>query len=450
MGVRRPYAVLDLFSGYGGFSLAFESIVADACGEGRGAGAGLARGASVGTERDAHRRGSLGDTDAAGLADRPGEHRRIETPSGTGVGGARGPGAFRTIGFSEIDPYACAILAHRWPDVPNLGPVQSVTRDRVLSVCGELPVVVTGGFPCQPHSAAGKRGGSDDERDLWPECWRVLRDLRPRLALFENVPGLLTSDAGLFLNRVCSDLAEIRYACQWQVVSAADIGAPQRRERVWLVCVDELAYRASGGRRIGGEAALERCGRHADGGGAGAGELADGLGARLEGHAGDGDGGDEPGRLASRSSGPVGASRVRPDWPAAVGLWPARPGEPQHWWEPPRVVAGAGFRDLGDTAHDHGRSGVGETEAGTRSDGERGRRFAEPGRVGEVESELGGDVDGSSDRMDATPVQVREVEGIEDSVNRVQRLKAIGNGILPGVAVIFAGAIYDVLEAFDA
>ena len=73
---------------------------------------------------------------------------------------------FRTLAFSEIDPYASAVLAHRFPSVPNLGDVRGVTRSSVLDRCGVLPTVVTGGFPCQPHSAAGKRLASADERDL--------------------------------------------------------------------------------------------------------------------------------------------------------------------------------------------------------------------------------------------------------------------------------------------
>ena len=135
---------------------------------------------------------------------------------------------FRTIGHAEVEPFACAVYHKHFAESVCFGGVQNVTRDSVLERCGELPAVVTGGFPCQPHSLAGKRKASGDERDLWGECVRVLRDLRPRFALFENVGGLLTSERGLFYNRVLSDLAEIRFACLWQVVSAADVGAHGR------------------------------------------------------------------------------------------------------------------------------------------------------------------------------------------------------------------------------
>lgn len=148
---------------------------------------------------------------------------------------------FISIGHAEVEPFACEIYHRHFQHSVCFGGVENVTRDSILERCGVLPIVVTGGFPCQPHSVAGLRKAGSDERDLWGECKRVLRDLRPRHAVFENVGGLLSSDGGLFFNRILSDLAEIRFACFWQIVSAADVGAPHRRERVWLVCVDELA-----------------------------------------------------------------------------------------------------------------------------------------------------------------------------------------------------------------
>lgn len=435
----RSYPVLDLFAGYGGFTLAFESVVADAA---------------------VARRAGAKDSGAGG-ADARARLRGAKSERGS---------AFRTIGFSEIDPYASAVLAHRFPDVPNLGPVQSVTRDSVLERCGELPAVITGGFPCQPHSLAGKRGSVIDPRDLWDECIRVLRDLRPRFAIFENVAGLLTSGsytdaadgglgAGLFLNRVCSDLAEIRYAMQWQVVSAADVGAPHRRERVWLVCVDELAYGASRGSGECGPATLAGSLGHVDGGGAG---LADRHGAGLQGRAATRHDGRDGAQPADEQPGRRGAGD-RAFWPAARGLWPARPGERQHGWEPSRIVGDA--ERLGG---DRRRPVVGE--AGSTESADAG--------LEQTQSVVGGDVDGAADRPHAAAAQVQEAE-VEftfndareavgpdnlnrfsddeleeiaardegpqaqgDAVNRVNRLKALGNGIVPAVAYPFAVAIY--------
>lgn len=144
--------------------------------------------------------------------------------------------------FSEIEPYAVELYQKRFPDAELLRDIKNVDYSKLPK--GEW--LVTGGFPCQPHSIAGLKNGEEDERDLWPECTRMLRELRPTLALFENVGGIFTSPGrerkGEFFNRVLSDISESGYAAEWQVISAFDIGAPHKRERVWIV-----AYPESGG-----------------------------------------------------------------------------------------------------------------------------------------------------------------------------------------------------------
>jgi len=284
---------------------------------------------------------------------------------------------FQTIAFAENDPYASALLAHRFPDIPNFGDVRGVTHESVLARCGTLPRVVTGGFPCQPHSGAGQRRASADDRDLWPECARVLRELRPKYALFENVAGLYTSERGAFFNRVLSDLAEIGYACSWETLSAADIGAPHQRKRAWLLCVDELAD--AGGVRHDGRAVPDAV---------------------------DGEGVSElPQRRAARGEA-VGCG-AGGNWPARTDRWPARPGQPQHGWEPART-----------TTED---------------------RQAQP--------ELGRSADGPADRVDATAGEVREAQAAaypDDTVNRTPRVKALGNGIVPQCAALFLEAIAEV------
>lgn len=135
-----------------------------------------------------------------------------------------------TVAYSEVDPWACSVMAVRFPHASPLGDITKVDWSQV-----EQPDILCGGFPCQPHSVAGKRLASADERDLWGEFVRAIRELRPRYVIAENVPGLLTSDGGRFFNRVMSDLAALGYDAEWQVLSAADVGAPHRRERVWIV-----------------------------------------------------------------------------------------------------------------------------------------------------------------------------------------------------------------------
>jgi DNA (cytosine-5)-methyltransferase 1 len=130
----------------------------------------------------------------------------------------------------EINPFCTKILAKHWPEVKRYEDIRTVGKHNLESVD-----LICGGFPCQPHSTAGKRAGSKDERDLWPEYARIIRELRPAWVLAENVSGLLSSETGRFFSGVLRDLAECGYDAEWQVFPAAAFGAPHRRERVFIV-----------------------------------------------------------------------------------------------------------------------------------------------------------------------------------------------------------------------
>lgn len=132
----------------------------------------------------------------------------------------------RVIWQSEIDPYACKVLAKHWPDVPNLGDVTKIEWSNV-----ERPDIVCGGYPCQPFSSAGDMRGDEDERFLWPWFADALRELRPDFALLENVPGHLV----LGFDRVLADLAALGFDAEWSIVSACALGAPHTRERLFVV-----------------------------------------------------------------------------------------------------------------------------------------------------------------------------------------------------------------------
>jgi len=132
----------------------------------------------------------------------------------------------RVIWQAEIDPYCCQVLRQHWPDVPNLGDVSRIEWSDVVR-----PDVICGGYPCQPFSLAGARAGTDDRRHLWPYVRDALRVLRPRFALLENVAGHLS----LGFDRVLGDLAEIGFDAEWDCIPAAAVGAPHRRDRVFLV-----------------------------------------------------------------------------------------------------------------------------------------------------------------------------------------------------------------------
>jgi DNA (cytosine-5)-methyltransferase 1 len=132
----------------------------------------------------------------------------------------------KVIWQSEIDEFASKVLKKHWPDVPNLGDITKVDWSEV-----ERPDVICGGYPCQPFSTAGKRGGANDPRHLWPAMHNAIRVLRPRYALMENVRGHLSLGFG----RVLGDLAEIGYDAEWQVIPAAAVGALHKRDRVFIV-----------------------------------------------------------------------------------------------------------------------------------------------------------------------------------------------------------------------
>ena len=130
---------------------------------------------------------------------------------------------------SEIDKGACKVLAHRFPGVPNHGDITTIDWSHVEPVD-----ILTGGFPCQPVSHAGKRLGDDDERWLWDEVARAVCFLQPSLLVLENVRGLLTAGSGRLFGRVLGSLAELGYDAQWCGLRAADVGAPHGRWRVFV------------------------------------------------------------------------------------------------------------------------------------------------------------------------------------------------------------------------
>ena len=152
----------------------------------------------------------------------------------TGIGGidlAAEWAGFETVLQVERDPYCLKVLAKHWPDVPRITDVKEVTHESV-----DRPItVVSGGFPCQPFSAAGKREGTSDDRHLWPKMLRIVRELRPLYVVGENVSGLLSIDGGLVFETVCADLERTGYDVLPLHYPAASVGAPHRRDRVFIV-----------------------------------------------------------------------------------------------------------------------------------------------------------------------------------------------------------------------
>lgn len=131
----------------------------------------------------------------------------------------------------EIDPFCRKILKYHFPDAEQYGDIRTtdfaVWRDRID--------VLTGGFPCQPFSLAGKRKGTEDDRYLWPEMLRVIRTVRPRWVVGENVYGIVNWSEGMVLDTVCSDLEKAGYEVQPYIIPACGVGAPHRRDRCLFV-----------------------------------------------------------------------------------------------------------------------------------------------------------------------------------------------------------------------
>lgn len=296
----------------------------------------------------------------------------------------------------EREPFCRAVLAKHWP--------HAVRFDDVCTVGSELAAVdvVCGGFPCQDVSLAGKRAGFGGERSsLWREYQRIIDLLRPRFVFVENVPGLVSSRGGWDFAEVLGDLASLGYDARWDRFRAADVGAPHRRERVFL-----LAYAAGGVRlrrppRQRGHAAL--CDQIA--------------------HDGELDHAD-----TQRQREPA-AGEVRAGWNAAVGanlMEHSVGGRSSQPWQLER-------------SSDSASGGIGEADRLV----DAGDRLAQ--------SRMGRGPDGLSARLDAHrwpagPGEAQhehEAPRVSSSVrDRAARLRALGNAVVPQVAALAWRTLY--------
>jgi len=151
----------------------------------------------------------------------------------SGIGGfslgLESTGGFETIAFVEKDDFCQKVLKKHWPNTTIEGDIRNVKGDKYEAD------IITGGFPCQPFSVAGKRKGTDDDRYLWDETIRVVRECKPRWFIGENVEGLININNGLVLRQVQTDLEKEGFEVQCLVIPASGIGAWHQRKRIWIV-----------------------------------------------------------------------------------------------------------------------------------------------------------------------------------------------------------------------
>ena len=153
----------------------------------------------------------------------------------SGIGGfalgLESTGGFETVGFCDNEPFAQKVLKKHWPDVPIYEDVRDVG---VVTVGYRGVDIITGGFPCQPYSVAGKQDPNDN-RQLWPEMFRIIKEIRPTYVIGENVRNLISIREGVVFEQVCTDLEGEGYEVQTYVLSASSQNAPHQRYRCWIV-----------------------------------------------------------------------------------------------------------------------------------------------------------------------------------------------------------------------
>lgn len=280
---------------------------------------------------------------------------------GIDIGLKRAIPSLRTIAFSEIEAFPVAnLVAKMEAGLLDAAPIWTNLKTFPWASFRGQVDILSGGYPCQPFSTAGKQLGTKDPRHLWPFIADGIRAMQPGVCFFENVEGHIS----LGLREVISELESIGYRTTWGIFSAAEVGAPHRRKRVFIMAES---------RSQRGEAGLS------------------GPQQWQEGQSGVADNGGDT-------------------------CWPSSPGEPQHEWEPPRVVGNTeNKRDINKTKQDF-------TETGVDTD-----RASKGKSVGQAQPPLGRDANGSAGGLDYAKLYVT-------CDNRTDELRLLGNGVVPATA----------------
>jgi len=162
----------------------------------------------------------------------------------TGIGGfdlAAEWMGWENVFHCEWNEFGQKILKYYWPKAISYG---DITKTDFTIHRGDIDIL-TGGFPCQPYSMAGKRKGKEDERHLWPEMLRAIREIQPRWIVGENVPGIINWSRGLVFNEVQTDLETEGYKVFPVILPAISVNAPHRRDRIWFIAYNSMPIRTS-------------------------------------------------------------------------------------------------------------------------------------------------------------------------------------------------------------
>lgn len=347
-------------------------------------------------------------------------------------------GGFQVVGQCELDPFCREVLAKHWPNVWRHDDIATLTAGLIRERCGQIDCIC-GGFPCQDVSAAGKGAGivAGERSGLWWQMFRIIATVRPRWIIAENVPALRTRGA----DDIIAVLEGIGYACWPLVVGAWAVGAPHKRDRVWIVAHSarhdqrrqpEIS-RADGLRTGAASDTVEHSnslgrshegnhnGRFSDGAGAGMADAEQCKGVQRR----DAD-------LQRRQEG-----EAEQTWLGGGVAWPARPGEQQHDWEEPRLAyaASVGQREQTDEANTIAACGQARDESG---DGSAMAHAAGKSRGSAGQSREGADPRSAECAMGSSASRLSE--RLVRFGNR-NALKAYGNAVVPQVVTAIGNAI---------
>ena len=389
----------------------------------------------------------------------------------SGIGGfslgLESTGYFETVAFCEIEEFPRKVLKKHWSDVPIYEDVKNVTKERLRTdgVISERDrIVVTGGFPCQDLSVAGHQKGIKGERSgLWGELHRLIGEIRPDYAIIENVPNLLSGDRGRWFSRILTDMAEIGFNVRWYSISAGQLGAPHRRNRVWVLAYPNDNTNQTDSRKtrekekIQGECREEGLSRQSGRTSNDTEILAD-SDSRLCGRGGTigQSGDDKERRLYSEKeeqathdlrSKTIGCDTVRGKTEDVADSESIRSGKSRDFDKKKRIETSDATQSnssSSDVANSDSKRGcLWKTDRQNAKDvGESSRRKIGGSR--NIKRNLGGVADGLSDRLDGHPGFLIEPDiprvatGQKD---RVKKLKALGNSILPQIAKLLGETI---------